>query len=132
MTLYKSPEASLTYYPASDTLYLSYSAEKLSGSFALAYQQALDSMQKHRVGKLLLDLKRDAPPTDAETELVLRPLASAQHFRPDQPLFIAAVVSESQYQYQIGNSLATALPPAQVEFNYFTSRREAADWLSAN
>ena len=89
-------------------------------------------MLSHNVGKLLLDLKRNAPPAD-ETEQILQPLAEVLLTHPRRPLFIAAVVSEGQYQYQIGNMLAassTTLPPAQVEFNYFTSRREATDWLS--
>ena len=98
MTLYHTPEASLTYHPASDTLHL----------------------------------KRNAPPTD-DTEQLLLPLASALPAELPRPLFIATVVSEGQYQYQIGNSLASStLPPAQVEFNYFTSRRDATQWLNEN
>ena len=91
-------------------------------------------MLKHNVTKLLLDLKRNAPPTD-ETEHILEPLTEILLSHPDRSLFIAAVVSEKQYQYQIGNILASSsatLPPAKVEFNYFTSRREATDWLSSN
>ncbi|HEX8427435.1 hypothetical protein [Hymenobacter sp.] len=134
MTLFHSPEASLTYHSASDTLYLSYSATRLSRSFRDAYQQALKKMLENNVTRLLLDLKRNAPPTD-ETEHILQPLAEVLLVHPDRSLFIAAVVSEKQYQYQIGNILAASsatLPPAQVEFNYFTSRREASDWLSSN
>lgn len=133
MTLYKSPEASLTYNPASETLYLSFNATRLSVSFGQAYQRALEEMLTLNVGKLLLDLKRNAPPTDDETEHLLQPLTDVlPEFLP-RPLFIAAVVSEGQYQYQIGNSLASStLPPAQVEFNYFTSRRDATQWLSEN
>ena len=133
MTLFHSPEAQLVYHSASDTLYLSYSATRLSLSFRAAYQQALEKMLQHNVAKLLLDLKRNAPPAD-ETEHILQPLAEVLLAHPDRSLFIAAVVSEKQYQYQIGNVLAasTTLPPAQVEFNYFTSRQEATDWLSSN
>ncbi|OWP63452.1 hypothetical protein CDA63_08710 [Hymenobacter amundsenii] len=132
MTLYQSPEASLTFNPISETLHLSYNATRLSLSFGQAYQRALEEMLAQNIGKLLLDIKRNAPPTD-DLEQLLRPLAQAVAQQPDQPLFIAAVVSEGQYQYQIGNSLAsTTLPPAQVEFNYFTSRRDAAHWLSEN
>ena len=132
MTLFHTPEVSLTYHPTSEILQLSYNATQLSVSFGMAYQQALEQMLEHNVGKLLLDLKRNAPPTDDELEQLLPPLASVLPAHETKPLFIAAVVSEGQYQYQIGKSLAasaTTLPPAHVEFNYFTSRREAADWL---
>ncbi|MBT9392220.1 hypothetical protein KLP40_03510 [Hymenobacter sp. NST-14] len=132
MTLYHSPDASLTYNPVSKTLHLSYNATRLSLSFGQAYQRALEEMLHHNVGKLLLDLKRNAPPTD-EAEELLAPLTLALAEQPDRPLFIAAVVSEGQYQYQIGSSIASStLPPAQVEFNYFTSRRDATQWLSEN
>ena len=134
MTLFHTPEASLTYHSASDTLYFSYTATRLSLAFRTAYQQALKKMLENNVTKLLLDLKRNAPPAD-ETEHILEPLAEVLLAHPDRSLFIAAVVSEKQYQYQIGNILASSsstLPPAQVEFNYFTSRREASDWLSSN
>ncbi|MBC8082817.1 MAG: hypothetical protein H7Z21_06345 [Hymenobacter sp.] len=132
MTLFQSTEASLSYYPASDTLYLSYNATRLSTSFKAAYQQALDKMLQHNIGKLLLDLKRNAPPAD-ETDQILRPLTAVLRAHRHRPLFIAAVVSETQYQFQVANILAAdsaTLPSAQVEFNYFTSRREATDWLS--
>lgn len=132
MTLYHTPEASLTYNPVSETLHLSYNATRLSVSFGQAYRRALEEMLAQNVGKLLLDLKRNAPPAD-DAELLLLPLASVLPELLPRPLFIAAVVSEGQYQYQIGNSLAcSTLPPAQVEFNYFTSRRDATDWLSEN
>jgi hypothetical protein len=132
MTLFQTPESTLTYNPTSEILCLSYNATRLSLSFGAAYQQALEQMQKRNVGKLLLDLKRNAPPTDDETEQLLGPLAALLSSSLFRPVFIAAVVSEGQYQYQIGNSLAasaTTMPPAHVEFNYFTSRREATDWL---
>ncbi|UOQ66299.1 hypothetical protein [Hymenobacter volaticus] len=134
MTLFHTPDASLIYNSASDILCLSYSATRLSISFRTAYQKALEKMLKHNVTKLLLDLKRNAPPTD-ETEHILHPLTEILLPHPDRSLFIAAVVSEKQYQYQIGNILASSsatLPPAKVEFNYFTSRREATDWLNSN
>lgn len=132
MTLYHTPEASLTYHPASGTLHLCYNATRLSVSFGQAYQRALEEMLEHNVGKLLLDLKRNAPPTD-DTEQLFHPLTAALPDQLPRPLFIAAVVSEGQYQYQIGNSLASStLPPAQVEFNYFTSRRDATLWLQEN
>ena len=132
MTLYNSPDASLTYNPVSETLHLSYNATHLSVSFGQAYQLALEEMLAQNVDKLLLDLKRNAPPTD-ETDELLGPLADVLAAQSHRPLFIAAVVSEGQYQYQIGNSIAsTSLPPARVEFNYFTSRRDATQWLSEN
>lgn len=134
MTFFHTPDATLIYNSASDILCLSYSATRLSISFRTAYQKALEKMLKHNVTKLLLDLKRNAPPTD-ETEHILEPLTEILLSHPDRSLFIAAVVSEKQYQYQIGNILASSsatLPPAKVEFNYFTSRREATDWLSSN
>lgn len=132
MTLYHSPDASLTYNPVSETLHLSYNATRLSLSFGQAYQRALEEMLAQNVGKLLLDLKRNAPPTD-EAEELLRPLSPELLGQFDKPLFIAAVVSEGQYQYQIGNSLVSSTrPPSQVEFNYFTSRRDATTWLSEN
>ena len=116
----------------SETLLLSYSATRLSVAFNQAYHRALAEMRTQNVGKLLLDLKRNAPPTDEDAEL-LRPLTEALAGHATRPLFIAAVVSEGQYQYQIGSSLASApLPPAQVEFNYFTSRHDATQWLSEN
>lgn len=132
MTLFQTPEASLTYHPTSEILQLRYNATQLSLSFGIAYQQALEQMLEHNLGKLLLDLKRNAPPTDDDSEHLLPPLASVLPLHPPRPLFIAAVVSEGQYQYQIGNSLeasTTTLPPAHVEFNYFTSRQEATHWL---
>lgn len=132
MTLYNSPDASLTYNPVSETLHLSYNATRLSVSFGQAYQRALEEMLAQNVGKLLLDLKRDAPPTDEDAEL-LRPLTEVLAGHSTRPLFIAAVVSEGQYQYQIGSFLASApLSPAQVEFNYFTSRHDATQWLGEN
>lgn len=133
MTLFQTPEALLAYHPASDMLHLSYSAARLSASFKAAYQQALDKMVQNNVDKLLLDLKRNAPPTD-DTDKILRPLTEALLAHPHRSLFVAAVVSESQYEYQVGNMLtasAMALPSDQVEFNYFTSRHEATDWLSS-
>lgn len=135
MTLFKSSETCLTYHQVSDILHLSYSAARLSVSFSGVYQRVLDSMLENNVGKLLLDLKRNAPPADDEAELLVQPLSSAMSAHPDRPLFIAAVVSEKQYEYQVANLLASSaatLPPAQVEFNYFTSHHEATDWLNAN
>ncbi|UPL49081.1 hypothetical protein [Hymenobacter sublimis] len=132
MTLYNSPDASLTYNSLLDTLHLSYNAAHLSGSFGEAYHRALEEMLAQNVDKLLVDLKRNAPPTD-EADALLQPLTSILPGHLQRPLFIAAVVSEGQYQYQVGNSLASAsLPPSQVEFNYFTSRRDATQWLSEN
>ncbi|SEU02262.1 hypothetical protein SAMN04487998_3528 [Hymenobacter actinosclerus] len=132
MVLYHSPDASLTFDSVSETMLLSYTATGLSVSFGQAYQLALEEMLAQNIGKLLLDLKRNAPPTD-DLEDLLAPLSEAVARQPTQPLFIAALVSEGQYQYQIGNSLASStLPPAQVEFNYFTSRRDATQWLSEN
>lgn len=124
----------MTYNSASQTLHLSYNATRLSVSFGEAYQRALKQMLEHNVGKLLLDLKRNAPPTEDETEQILLPLIEALPAHHHQPLFIAAVVSEGQYQYQIGNYSASsgAIAPAHVEFNYFTSRRDATAWLSEN
>jgi hypothetical protein len=133
MTLFQTPESSLTYNPASEILQLSYSATRLSLSFGVAYQQALEQMLERNVDKLLLDLKRNAPPADDENEQLMEPLAALVSSTLVQPVFIAAVVSEGQYQYQIGKLLAassTTMPPTHVEFNYFTSRREATDWLS--
>lgn len=135
MTLFQSSEACLTYHQASDLLHLSYSAARISAAFSGVYQHVLDGMLEHNVGKLLLDLKRNAPPTDDEAELLVQPLASTRSARPERPVFIAAVVSERQYEYQVANSLAASaatLPPAQVEFNFFTSHHEAADWLNGH
>lgn len=94
---------------------------------------ALEEMLRKKVGKLLLDLKRNAPPTDDEEHL-LAPLARTFPPTLDWPVYIAAVLSEGQYQHQIGSYLmgSTSLTPAQVEFNYFTSRHEANAWLSDN
>ncbi|MBX0291876.1 hypothetical protein K3G63_15595 [Hymenobacter sp. HSC-4F20] len=131
MTLYNSSDASITYHPASDTLHLHFTATRSGVSFRQAYQQALKVMLAQNVGKLLLDLKRNISLTE-ETEL-LHPLATLLPQQLSRPLFIAAVVSEGQYRYQIGSSLASYLPtPAQVEFNYFTSRRDATAWLNEN
>ncbi|GGF02906.1 hypothetical protein [Hymenobacter cavernae] len=133
MTLYQTPDASLTYHPDTATLRLSYNALSLAVGFEQAYQHALETMQEQQVPKLLLDLKRNAPPTDDADYWLLAPLIRQLAKPLPQPIFIAAVVSEGQYQYQIGNSLAArSLPPPEVEFNYFTSRREAAAWLSTN
>ncbi|HEX8348405.1 MAG TPA: hypothetical protein VF598_00455 [Hymenobacter sp.] len=133
MTLYQTPDVSLTYNPDTATLRLSYKALSLAAGFEPAYQRALEAMQEQQVDKLLLDLKRNAPPTDDEEHWLLDPLVRQLATPMDRPIFIAAVVSEGQYQYQISNyTAATCLPPQQVEFNYFTSRREAAAWLSTN
>lgn len=133
MVLYHSPDTSLTFDSDSETLHLSYTATGLSVSFGQAYQLALEEMLAQNIGKLLLDLKRNAPPTD-DLEQLLAPLSEVMARQPDQPRFIAALVSEGQYQHQIGNSLASpsTLPPDQVEFNYFTCRRDATQWLSEN
>jgi hypothetical protein len=135
MTLFSTPEATLTFNSASQTLHLSYNATRLSVSFGQAYQRALEEMLEHNVDKLLLDLKRNAPPTEDETEHLLQPLITALPAHHTQPLFIAAVVSEGQYQYQIASYSSVAsqtVPPAHIEFNYFTSRRDATAWLSEN
>ncbi|SDY03599.1 hypothetical protein [Hymenobacter psychrophilus] len=132
MVLYHSPDTSLTFDSDSETMHLSYTATGLSVSFGQAYQLALEEMLAQNIGKLLLDLKRNSPSTDDLEELLI-PLSEALARQPVQSLFIAALVSEGQYQYQIGNSIASStLPPAQVEFNYFTSRRDATQWLSEN
>ena len=132
MVLYHSPDTSLTFNSESETLHLSYTATGLSVSFGQAYQLALEEMLAQNIGKLLLDLKRNSPSTDDLEELLI-PLGEALARQPAQSLFIAALVSEGQYQYQIGSSIASSpLPPAQVEFNYFTSRRDATQWLSEN
>ncbi|WP_324673981.1 hypothetical protein [Hymenobacter sp. GOD-10R] len=133
MTLYQTPNASLTYHSDTATLRLSYNALSLTTDFAQAYQRALQTMQQEHVAKLLLDLKRNAPPSDDAEQWLLDPLTQQLRTPLHYPIFIAAVVSEGQYQYQIGNLLAMkALPPKQVEFNYFTCRREATAWLSTN
>ena len=134
MTLYQTPEASLTYHHATETLYLSYNATRLSVSFGLAYQRALEEMLGKNVCKLLLDLKRNAPPSDEEDQ-ILGPLVSNIPNTFNRPIFIAAVLSEGQYQYQIGNysaGVGNTTTPDNVEFNYFTSRKEAAAWLGDN
>ncbi|RPD49283.1 hypothetical protein DNI29_00315 [Hymenobacter sediminis] len=131
MTLPNSSDVSITYHPSSDTLHLNFTATCSGVSFGQAYQKALEAMLAQNVGKLLLDLKRNVSLTE-EAEL-LHPLATILPEQLSRPLFIAAVVSEGQYRYQIGSSLASYPPtPAQVEFNYFTSRRDATAWLSEN
>lgn len=133
MILYQTPEASLTYYPDTATLHLSYKALSLAAGFERAYQLALEQLHQQKAGKLLLDLKRNAPPTDDDEQWLLEPLIRTLTTAAGHPIFIAAVVSEGQYQHQIGNYITGAiLPPEQVAFNYFTSRREATAWLSAN
>ncbi|UOR04852.1 hypothetical protein MUN82_18150 [Hymenobacter aerilatus] len=133
MILFQAPEVLLTYHHQADMLQLTYSATTLSMSFGEAYQLALEEMLRKKVGKLLLDLKRNAPPTDDEEHL-LAPLSRTFPPTLDWPVYIAAVLSEGQYQHQIGSYLMgnTTLTPAQVEFNYFTSRHEANAWLSDN
>lgn len=135
MILYQTTDASLTYSISTDTLYLSYSASSLSVSFGQAYQLALEEMLRQNVGKLLLDLKRNGPPGDDTDEWVLEPLARTLPTEFTRPIFIAAVLSEGQYQYQIGSylpSIGSTFDTDQVEFNYFTSRREASAWLNAS
>jgi hypothetical protein len=135
MTLYQNPDASVTYAPGTDMLHLSYSASRLTVSFGQAYQVALEEMLRQNVGKLLLDLKRNAPSVDDTDEWVLEPLARALPAELPHPIFIAAVLTEGQYQYQIGSylpSIGATLGSDQIEFNYFTSRREASAWLSGN
>ncbi|GAA4390459.1 hypothetical protein [Hymenobacter koreensis] len=132
MTLYHTPEASLSYNASADTLHLSFNATHLDLSFGVAYQHALEQMLKQNVGKLLLDLKRNAPSDENQEELLLKPLTRCLPEPLVRPVFIAAVLSEGQYQYQISNCPAsgTTFVPDRVEFNYFTSRREAASWLN--
>ncbi|GAA4019408.1 hypothetical protein GCM10022408_36820 [Hymenobacter fastidiosus] len=135
MILYQTTDASLTYSVSTDTMYLSYSASRLSVSFGQAYQLALEEMLRQNVGKLLLDLKRNGPPGDDTDEWVLEPLARTLPTEFTRPIFIAAVLSEGQYQYQIGSylpSIGSTFDTDQVEFNYFTSRREASAWLNAS
>ncbi|WP_139925075.1 hypothetical protein [Hymenobacter sp. DG01] len=121
MILYHSPDAAVTYHPASQTLHLNLTATRSGVSFGQAYQQALEAMLARNVGKLLLDLKHSVSLTE-EAEL-LHPLSTVLPQELPRPLFIAAVVSEGQYRYQIGSSLAsypqlrpksssTTLPPA--------------------
>ena len=134
MVLFKTPEASLTYHSGSAMLQLTYTATRLSVSFGQAYRLALEEMLRQNVGKLLLDLKRNAPSTD-DDEHLLAPLIHTFPTTLDRPIFIAAVLSEGQYQYQVGNytpGLTTTVAPAQVQFNYFTSRQDAAAWLNDN
>ncbi|GAA3937967.1 hypothetical protein [Hymenobacter algoricola] len=133
MTLYQTPDASLTYSPGTDTMHLSYSASRLTVSFGQAYQLALEEMLRQNVGKLLLDLKRNGPVDDTD-EWILEPLGRMPTDL-SRPIFIAAVLSEGQYQYQIGSylpSVGATFGSDQVEFNYFTSRREASAWLNAS
>ena len=135
MTLYQTPNASLTYHSDTATLHLSYDALSLAAGFEQVYQQALQTMQQQQVAKLLLDLKRNGPPIDDTEDCLLDPLMQRLPSATARPIFIAAVVSEGQYKYQVGNSLAArVLPPQQqqIEFNYFTCRREATAWLRAN
>ena len=132
MTLFYSPAASLTYNAADEMLHLSFNATHLDLSFGQAYQCALQEMLTQNVGKLLLDLKRNAPSSDDHERWLLEPLQQHLPGRAPRPVFIAAVLSEGQYQYQLSNCPAsgTTLVPEQVEFNYFTSRREATAWLN--
>lgn len=132
MTLFYSPAASLTYSAADEMLHLSFNATHLDLNFGQAYQCALQEMLTQNVGKLLLDLKRNAPSSDDHEQWLVEPLQRHLPARVERPVFIAAVLSEGQYQYQISNCPAsgTTLIPEQVEFNYFTSRREATAWLN--
>jgi hypothetical protein len=133
MTLFYSPAASLTYDATEETLHLSFNATHLDLSFGQAYQCALQEMLNKNVGKLLLDLKRNAPSADDHEQWLVEPLQAHLPPRTPRPVFIAAVLSEGQYQYQISNCPAggTTFVPEQVEFNYFTSRREAVSWLNS-
>ncbi|GAB3826718.1 hypothetical protein [Hymenobacter jeollabukensis] len=132
MTIFYSPAASLTYHAADEMLHLSFNATHLDLSFGQAYQCALQEMLTKNVGKLLLDLKRNAPSSDDHEQWLVEPLQAHLPARVARPVFIAAVLSEGQYQYQISNCpiSGTTLMPEQVEFNYFTSRREATAWLN--
>ena len=80
------------------------------------------------------DLKRNAPSSDDHEQWIVEPLQAQLPARVPRPVFIAAVLSEGQYQYQISNCpvSGTTLLPEHVEFNYFTSRREATAWLGDN
>jgi hypothetical protein len=133
MTLYTSPDASLTFNAASSTLHLNFNATYLDLSFGQAYQCALQEMLNSSIGKLLLDLKRNAPSSDDHERWLMDPLHAHMPPQPVKPLFIAAVLSEGQYQYQISNCPAssTTFTPEQVQFNYFTCRREATAWLNS-
>jgi len=134
MTLFKTPEVSLTYHQAPGYLQLSYNATHLSAGFQWAYQRALEEMLRQNVDKLLLDLHRNASPTNDEARL-LEPLARTFAHPRARPVLVAAVLSERQYHYQIGNYQVGTVDhakPTQVEFNYFTSRRDATAWLADN
>ena len=114
---------------------LHYAAASLAETFEKVYKLALEAMRQLGVDKLLLDLKRNAPPTDEEEYFLLTPIMRHLPAHSARPLFIAALLSEGQYQHQLSQyspSFEPAFAPQQVEFNYFTSRREATDWLGDN
>ena len=135
MILYQTPTVSLAYHAATATMQLQYAATSLAETFEKVYQLALEAMHNLGVDKLLLDLKRNAPPTDEDEEFLLAPIMRHLPAHSARPIFIAALLSEGQYQHQLGcysPSFDRAFAPQQVEFNYFTSRREATDWLGDN
>ena len=132
MTLFDTPETALTFHQASGSLQLTCGALHLSPDFTRLYQQALETMRHQSVDKLLLDLRRPILPADSET-LLLDPLLRTFTAPRARPVFVAVVLSEAQYEQQVSHYLPTHLArPAQVEFNYFTSRRDAAAWLGDN
>ncbi|MBC6991761.1 MULTISPECIES: hypothetical protein [Hymenobacter] len=135
MTLYQTPEAVLTYLPGTETLWLSYSATNVSAAFQLAFEQTVAVMRSQKVGKLVLDLKDSASLPSDDEQNVLDPIVRKLPIEFDQPTFIAAVLSVQQYQSQVGSyspASAQLVPLGPVEFNYFTSRRDAIAWLSDN
>ena len=132
MTLFETPKTALTFHQASGSLHLTCSALHLSPNFNRLYQTALETMLRQSVDKLLLDLRRPTLPTDSET-LLLEPLLRTFAAPRARPVFVAVVLSEAQYEQQVSQYHPAHLArPAQVEFNYFTSRRDAAAWLGDN
>ena len=130
MTLFDTPKTALTFHQASGSLQLTCSAHHLSPHFHQLYQTALETMRYQAVDKLLLDLRRPTLPADSET-LLLDPLLRTFAAPRARPVFVAVVLSEAQYEQQVSRyQPAHPAQPAQVEFNYFTSRRDAAAWLA--
>ena len=128
MTLFEMPETALTFHQASGSLQLTCGALH-SPDFTRLYQTALETMLHQAVDKLLLDLRRPALPADSE-KLLLDPLLRTFAAPRARPVFVAVVLSEAQYEQQVSQYHPAHLArPAQVEFNYFTSRRDAAAWL---
>ncbi|KUG05973.1 hypothetical protein [Solirubrum puertoriconensis] len=110
----------------SDTLPLTASASYRHLSFGGGYHGALEHMLAQHVGKLLLNLRRSAPASLSYEQWLTEVHLGPQPNRAAQPMFMASLPSEGQYQYSIGSyPTGSTFRPGQARFSYVASHRLA-------